>query len=513
MRQRILDRLAHSYFFVVGIAIFPPLAMLANNLDGTVISSIWRPLTLSVIVSLAAFGLLIALTRNTPKAALFTVVLILVAFSYGHLYALLKQTGFIDPGLVRHRYLLPVTVVGLGLVLWLVAMRNPSRASFPALNLASLVLVTMPIFQTASFALESSAAQRASEVLQECQLSVAEDSVPPDIYLIVLDAYERDDVLREMHGYDNSPFLVSLENQGFYVARGSLSNYRHTDMTFASMLNLKYLQDTIPSISQNEVRHQLECLGYQTVAFATGVYWTEWREADYFITSESSILDSLHASGRLSRFEALLIDTTIGRAIIDLATQMGLAPEIIAESPLDEHRERILYVFDQLERVPELPSPKFVFVHILSPHPPFVFGPNGEEISFGRFETDPALEEKYQLDAYADQVTYLNTRVLEVVKRLLADSATPPIVIIQGDHGWADRNAEDKLSILNAYYLPGEGADHLYPTITPINSFRIVFDDYFDADYGRLQDLSYFSHDDRPFDFELVENSWSAEQD
>ena len=506
---------------------FPPLAMLASNLEGTEISSVLRPPALTVIVSLATFGILRALTGNSPKAALLTLLLILAAFSYGHLYALLKQTGFIDPGMVRHRFLLPVVAVGLGLVVWLIVKWIPNRDLFPALNIAALVLFMMPIFQTAKFALNSAARERASETLQECRLTVEEGSVPPDIYLIVLDAYERDDVLREMHGYDNSAFLESLENQGFYVARGSLSNYRHTEMTLASMLNLEYLQAIpesysadssnrqgfIPSISQNEARHQLECLGYQTVAFETGVYWTEWREADYYITSESSILESLHATGRLSRFEALLIDTTIGRAILDLATQMGLAPEIVADSPLDEHRERILFVFDQLERVPELPSPKFVFVHILSPHPPFVFGPTGEKVSFGRFETEPSLEEKNQLAAYADQVTYLNTRVLKVVERLLGNSATPPIVIIQGDHGWADRNAEDKLSILNAYYLPDGGTDRLYPTITPINSFRTVFDYYFDADYGSLQNLSYFSTEGRLFDFELIENSWSSEQD
>ena len=505
---------------------FPPLAMLASNLEGTEISSVLRPLALTVIVSLATFGILRGLTGNSPKAALLTLLLILAAFSYGHLYALLKQTGFIDPGMVRHRFLLPVVAVGLGLFVWLIAKWNPNRDLFPALNTAALLLVIMPIFQTAKFALNSAAGERASETLQDCRLTVEEGSVPPDIYLIVLDAYERDDVLREMHGYDNSAFLESLENQGFYVARGSLSNYRHTETTLASMLNLEYLQSTpdnysadsrnrqgfIPSISQNEVRLQLECLGYQTVAFETGVYWTEWQEADYYITSESSILESLHATGRLSRFEALLIDTTIGRAILDLATQMGLAPELVAESPLNEHRERILFVFDQLERVSELPSPKFVFVHILSPHPPFVFGPTGEKVSFGRFETEPSLEEKNQLAAYADQVTYLNTRVLKVVERLLGNAATPPIVIIQGDHGWADRNAEDKLSILNAYYLPDGGTDRLYPTITPINSFRTVFDYYFDAHYGSLQNLSYFSTEGRLFDFELIENSWTAEQ-
>ena len=520
-----LDRFGRSYFFVVGFALFPPLAMLANNLEGTEVGTVLRPLVLSVLLALAVFGLLRVITGDTPKASLLTIVLIAAAFSYGHVYSALKDSGLVDLRLIRHRFLLPLVLIVSILAFWWLIRRSSSWLAFPPLNLVALVLIAMPIYQITAFSIESAVAERAFDPSRECQISLKEGSVPPDIYHFVLDAYERDDVLREMHGYDNSPFLNSLENKGFYVAYGSLSNYRHTEMTLASMLNMDYLQSipgsysedsknrqgVIPRISKNEVRHQLECVGYKTVTFETGPYWTEWPDADYFITSESSILDSLHATGRMSRFEALIIETTIARAFFDLATQAGLTPAIVAETPLAEHRDRILFVFDQLERASDLPSPKFVYVHILSPHPPFVFGPGGEQVSFGRFETDPDLNEKDQLTLYADQVTYLNTRMLEVIEGILEDSTTPPLIIVHGDHGWADRNAEDKLSILNAFYLPNGGADLLYPTITPVNTYRTIFDYYFDSQLGLLEDLSYFSNNDRPFEFELVENSWSSE--
>ncbi len=67
-------------------------------------------------------------------------------------------------------------------------------------------------------------------------------------------------------------------------------------------------------------------------------------------------------------------------------------------------------------------------------------------------------------------------------------SDTPPIIIIQGDHGfWSGVN----LPILNAYHLPGEAAELLYPTISPINTFRLIFDNYFGADMGRKADISF----------------------
>ena len=54
---------------------------------------------------------------------------------------------------------------------------------------------------------------------------------------------------------------------------------------------------------------------------------------------------------------------------------------------------------------------------------------------------------------------------------------------------------EEKFGILSAYHLPGVDpeAAGLYPDITPVNSFRVVFDTYFGADLGLLPDLV-FAH-------------------
>ena len=55
-----------------------------------------------------------------------------------------------------------------------------------------------------------------------------------------------------------------------------------------------------------------------------------------------------------------------------------------------------------LEEAPAIQSPKFVFAHIVSPHEPMVFGPNGETL-----EREPSYDK-----GYPDQIAYLNKRII-----------------------------------------------------------------------------------------------------
>jgi hypothetical protein len=50
-------------------------------------------------------------------------------------------------------------------------------------------------------------------------------------------------------------------------------------------------------------------------------------------------------------------------------------------------------------------------------------------------------------------------------------------------------------------YLPGEDAPALSPTLSSVNTFRLIFDRYFDADLPLLPDRSYTSAGKlRPYD-------------
>ncbi len=71
-----------------------------------------------------------------------------------------------------------------------------------------------------------------------------------------------------------------------------------------------------------------------------------------------------------------------------------------------------------------------------------------------------------------------------IVRQILDDSETGPI-IIQGDHG---KKGENRSKILNLYNFLDQDYSVLYPSITPVNSFRIVLNQFFEFDYPFKED-------------------------
>jgi hypothetical protein len=180
-------------------------------------------------------------------------------------------------------------------------------------------------------------------------------------------------------------------------------------------------------------------------------------------------------------------------------------------------RGGILNIFEHLARVPELEGPQFVFAHIMSPHPPFVFGPEGESVQHGDcngLDGDgfQGSFDDYRL-GYPQQAHYISARLEGTIDQILMNSSIPPIIIVQADHGsglllhmdsMADTCLRERTSILNTYYLPGGGDAALYESITPVNSFRIVLNHYFGVDLPLLEDRIYYSTWDQLYQFDDI---------
>jgi hypothetical protein len=192
------------------------------------------------------------------------------------------------------------------------------------------------------------------------------------------------------------------------------------------------------------------------------------------------------------------------------------------DGPFDAYgwtRERTLYLFDEVPKIARREEPTFTFAHILAPHPPFVFGEDGEDVSprersyyltdGDRFRGYYGDRDDYA-DGYRKQAEFLTKRVERMINGILANSPEPPVIILQSDHGSGigldtksleATDLRERMSILSAYYLPDAGDAPLYQSISPVNSFRVVLNAYFGAGLDLLPDRSYFSTWDDPFQF------------
>ncbi len=329
----------------------------------------------------------------------------------------------------------------------------------------------------------------------------------PDIYYIILDGYGRADVLQTIHGYDNSAFIAALEQRGFIVAPESQANYSRTLLSLSSSLNMQYLDGLSEimgdsnlwwpagdAIQHSQVRSFLEQEGYQTIIIASGWDYTDIRDGDAFIKPYTFMLRD---------FQKAFISWT------NLHYLGEIHWDLVSFPSENESRRVVQYAFAALPDVAKIPGPKFVFSHILSPHPPYLFDEDGEPVeskythpqigSPGYFESVVQYRQ-----AYLEQLTFISRKTLEMIDGILAQSNTPPVIILQADHGpdvFMDFDSitntclYERYSILNAYYLPGISSEEIPQNITPVNSFRLVFNLYFGTDVEILTNHAYFSSD------------------
>jgi hypothetical protein len=431
------------------------------------------------------------------KAGLATVVIVAASLSYGHIYTLLGKVSILGIVLGRHRYLAPIYLVLCVALIWLIwsRVKNPENLLKITTSIA-LLLVFVQIAQIAYYEISSYVIQRkrASEPTIDRTIEVDEKK---DIYLIVLDAYTRSDLLKDKLEFDNSDFLNELDEMGFYVVPCSRSNYSYTLQSMTSELNMDYLDnlglefdDLIlsDSLKHSEVRSILDNMGYEFVYYETGYPPTEIDDADKFVKAPNA--------NSFTDFEVLYIRTTVFGSPYSLFYKDYSQSN---EAVINNYVNRVMSTFSGLQHPIESDAPLFVYAHIVSPHSPKVFTRRGG-INV-RWETE-------FISAVDGTYTFVQNQTIKALKEIIAKSDQDPIIILQSDHADISIFGANRNLNLNAYYLPGDGESQLYPTITPVNTFRLIFSEYFGMDYPLLPDIVYASPQNSRYDFVQVEDPY-----
>ena len=504
-----MKKLFRFPLYPVLFSLYPALSLLAHNVGQVQLSAGLRSLLVSCIGTILLTLVFRLICRDWHPAAFIAAAGVFLFFTYGQIYDVVNAKWKL-PNLAN--WMLGLWIFLLIAILILAALRKVRFESVALpFNIVSLGLLIYPLVLVVSWALKHNQPVPVTSAGPDPVLHIPANETLPDIYYIMPEDYGRVDLLQSMDQIDISQFMEYLKKSGFYVADCSQSNYAmESELSLGSALNMEYLQDlsskfTANNLDQNPiwsairysaVSADLKKAGYKTVAFATGFAWSELTNSDVYFAPPLLWSD-------LNSFEVQLLRTTPVRLMEDT----GILN--LTEVDGERYRQRTMLEFNSAATLASMPGPKFVFMHIISPHEPFVFGPDGKPIDPAPFMNGSQLytQEQY-IRGYQQQVPFVNMELEKFLTTLITKSSRPLVIILQTDTGPLFTTGSDMFKILNAYYMPGH-TGQLYPGISPVNTFRVVFNAYLGTDLPLLNDTSYFSPIPQIYDFSPVPNPCS----
>jgi hypothetical protein len=508
---------AIAYLFFVSHVI----SFLTENVNETAFEDAVRPLLVGLILC-AFIGVSLFFGSRSKALALISAVLIYIFFYFGILQyssfinvifdLIQKNLGFtIHNGSITLSFLCLVAAVLVLFLRWL----GDDRAllivgGFAVANSAAAILnynLARTDMIDAAVALPPPAA---------LELAAAPDQLP-DIFYIVPDRYGSASGLKHLFGFDNTEFLEALKQRGFYVAEEAFANYPQTSWSLASSLNMAYLDaltekygrdyaSQLPLfhlVENNTVQSILKRLGYRYVHTASqwqGTMWNDHADVNF------SAVSNLDRVLRLTEVEIKLLNMTPLGAVAR-RFEHGAYPGC----------ERIRKQLDFIRNAGGQRKPTFVFAHLMIPHDPILLDAEGRCIEPTGY--DPSDRQAFGR-AFASYLKFGNTELLEIIDEQQRANPNGVIFIIQADEGPYPHSLRDerdtyaslppadlaaKLGILNAVYIPGSRYRRFYPSLSPVNNWRLVLSHLLGQDLPLVEDRSFvFTAKDRVFDFRDV---------
>ena len=471
MKKLLYNTPLHSFMLVPALIFF----LFVYNYSFSSFHSTVRSYEVALLFSSAIFTTMYFLfKKNKHKAGVVTTALMLVLFFYGFIYELAEKMYYKGwwPFSEIHRYVLLFIFV---LALFLFYSLFKAKRSFHSITLALNVFVI--IFFTINLgSLSTAILKKTAKPIQAdlANMSKRANDSMPDIYYIILDGYAQDSILSFIYNYKENSLTGFMQKNNFYIASQSRTNYIATVLSLSSSLNYSYL-DSLNShitstdknvIYENKASEYLKEKGYKVVHIRSG----------YSVTRENQYADTTLTLENLGEFERTLLRYTIFRL-----------DDILGYARFKTLKEQLAVIHRSLD----IRGPKYTFIHIVSPHPPYVCDENGN------YKTSPRVVNVWwePKKDYLAQLKYINKEVINILSEIKTKSKNPPVIIVQSDHGpWAQAASfrqlyETRSRILNAYFIPYKWKDKLYSSITPVNSFRFIFNGLFGDSIPMTKDI------------------------
>ncbi|MAF44093.1 MAG: hypothetical protein CMI54_08065 [Parcubacteria group bacterium] len=429
-----------------------------------------------VVVACCIVGAVVTAFVKSRKTILFISISFMLFYIFGHIRLVLLDT----PELWHIAdSTLPIFTMSIAIIAFAFWKRHADfkRATYFA-NIAGLALVLIAVIQIGLFA-DQQPQFTATAVDANLQGT-------PNILYIIPDGYARSDILLDVYGYDNSPFENSLKDMGFTIGHG-FSNYVHTHLSLSSILNMQYLDPTDWNLDYGTENHQ-----YAKQMIEDNSVMKTLKENGYTLINIDSQFEATRSN---PLFDHNLCSTSAtDNELLILFSNTALVPRGFGLQG-DQHENR-LCAFDNVPYgTGSAIEPYFVMMHIVMPHPPYLFDADGNRLEATPFSFGMDWDGRDKWDtheAYIGYLEFFNQNIIDTISQF------DGLIIIQSDHGthqieWDE--VEDRQVYNRMANFVATNIEEFDPDLTPVNTWRQVFG------LPLLEDRYYFSEYKKSYDF------------
>ena len=439
--------------------------------------------------SILLLGINYLFFHNILKSALASFFILALFFFFGSLHDSLKS-NFHDGLITRYSFLLPIIFVAI-LFLYIILKKKkiiPARIII-YLNLLLLLLILIDIFFFWNIILTSS--KQPSFWHGQQHIISCDTCNRPDVYLIIADEYTRSDVLKEKFQFDNSGFENALRERNFNILENSSSNYNHTHLSLASMLQMNYLSLTDTVLTEDLILKTIKSFRLTAITqFFDSLGYRFHNLSIFNIDGQFSPVDDPFIPSNISLITSQTMYARMDKDIkFNLVSWHIIRARPAEESQVWKNNMIILHKATDLASTQSL-HPKFAYIHLIMPHFPYYTDRNGKPYP------SPDHQSLSDKTRYVEYLQFSNKKILELIDRIREQSSRPPLILLAGDHGFRHyaEPTERKYYFLNfcALSMPGGNYSRFYPGMSNINLFRTILNTQFGQQLPMLKDSMIF---------------------
>lgn len=497
-----------SLFSNLGIVLLLPVFFVLHGYNqnfGLIPAKIVLELLLKYeVLSFIIFWVCFLIFRTPTRVVLATILLLGLYFFFGAVHDFFRSV-FGYNFFTSYKLFLPLLFLITGF--FLIRLWKTKKKLEVTVRYWGYLIIMITLLETGNFSYqkifikpENSLADALQKIPHRADTCKA--SQKPDIFFIVLDGYTSSLCLQKEFDYSNAVLDSLLRNNQFYIAASSRSNYNVTPFSLSATLHMNYLKTGIENLTRqdklflqailtlknNPVTSYLQKEGYQLknfgcFDFADAPSSTTPYFADLFYRQ----LDDQTLWSRVRRDIGWHFSTRN-----PFTRRFRIPQEYLKNKEAHLHRNR--YNWNQLRKeiTQKSDSPRFVYAHLMLPHEPFYLDKNGGLVS----DTAIILNSLNLKTAYLNQVMYVNGLLKDLIPRIAVKSPRERVVVLQGDHGFRDygnpAEKDKEFMNLHALYFSDQDYSSLYESLSPVNSFRVIFNKYFCQHLSFLKDSSIY---------------------